>query len=76
MNPIHTGNDRIIIIQSNDIRKDSPFLISIAIGDDEIFVMELIHEPDGSLYYRVEERANPEFVIEGHYPEYFPEESE
>ena len=70
----HLGNDAIIIVHREDCRKDSPYLMSILIGDDEIFTIEFTREPDGSLYYRVEESANPEFVIEGHYPEYFEED--
>jgi len=74
MNPTHDANDMIVAIPANSITQGGePFLVSVAIGDDEIFLMEFIHEDDGSLYYRVMECANPEFVIEGHYPEYFEE---
>jgi len=75
MNPTHDANDKIVTIPANSItRGGEPFLVSVAIGVDEIFLMEFIREDDGSLYYRVMESANPDFVIEGHYPEYFEEE--
>ena len=70
---VHRGNDVVVTIPTHAI-KESPFLVSVALGDDEIFTMEFIREPDGSLYYRVDEVANPEWVIEGHYPEYFEED--
>ena len=64
----------VFTIPANAITESSDgFRVSVAIGDNEIFLLNFINEHDGSLYYRVMECANPEFVIEGHYPEFFEE---
>ena len=58
---------------------DRPFTfipIRINIGDDPFLSIVLRNEGDGSLYYYIEELANPDINIEGHYPEYFPEVTE
>ena len=53
---------------------DDSLLVTIHLGDDPFVTMELKREPDGGLYYLVFEEANPlGDLIEGSYPEYFPE---
>lgn len=66
-------DDVVVTIPEHAIKRN-PFIVSVRIADNQIFTMGFIRNSDGSLYYRVEEVANPEFVIEGHYPEYFDEE--
>jgi hypothetical protein len=51
-----------------------PLNVVVYIGDNNFLTLTLMAEEDGSLYYRVSEDANPDMVIEGHYPEYFEEE--
>lgn len=64
----------ITIDKSELINRPHTFVpIVIRIGDDPFLVISLRNENDGSLYYLVEECANPDVSIEGHYPEYFPE---
>ncbi len=70
---LQNNNDFIVCLRKSEIPHDGEAVITLAIEDDPIFRIELIREDDGSLYYRVEEVANPHFVIEGNYPEYFPE---
>ena len=66
-NPITINIDpRKLIANLSD-----PVTVAIYIGDDNFFTMMLMAEEDGSLYYHVQEDANPHEVIEGHYPEYF-----
>ena len=62
-----------LTIPVSEIPNEESLITVINIGDDNFLTLELKREPDGSLYYRVDEVANPDFVIEGHYPDYFPE---
>jgi len=66
-------NDFIIRLKKSEIPSEGLAIITLFIEDDPIFRVDLVHDLDDSLYYRVEEVANPDCLIEGSYPEYFPE---
>ena len=70
---MNTQNLFSVCLKKSEIPDSGEAVVTLAIEDDPIFRIELIREDDGSLSYRVEEVANPHFVIEGNYPEYFPE---
>jgi hypothetical protein len=63
-----------LTIPLSEIPNEESLIAVINIGDDNFLTLELKREADGSLYYLVFEDANPlGDIIEGHYPEYFPE---
>jgi len=53
-------------------------LININIGDDSVVVVEFQRDSEGSLYLTAWETANPDSsgVVENHYPEYFPPDTD
>jgi hypothetical protein len=68
--------DFIIRLKKSEIPSDGLAVVTLFIEDDPIVRIDLVHDRDDSLYYRVEEVANPDCLIEGSYPEYFPEVTE
>jgi hypothetical protein len=63
-----------LTIPVSEIPNEESLITVINIGDDNFLTLELRREKDGSLYYLVFEDANPlGEIIEGHYPDYFPE---
>jgi hypothetical protein len=68
--------DFIVRLKKSEIPSDGVAVVTLFIEDDPIVRIDLVHDRDDSLYYRVEEVANPDCLIEGSYPEYFPEVTE
>jgi hypothetical protein len=67
-------NNLRLNIAHSDIPETDSLIATIYIADDPLLTIELKRETDGGLYYLVFEDANPlGDVIEGSYPEYFPE---